>query len=580
MFTMETTRLIERCRQGDVDALGELYKAYAQRMRGVCRRYISDEQGVDDVLHDAFVIIFTSFDRLRDVSKAEPWMMSITRNVASKYKEQLDRLPFVPLEEAESLPAPDEERLRVDEIGSGMTNAKDVPLEDLMHMVERLPEGYRQVFRLSVFEGMSHKEIADMLGIEPHSSSSQLARAKKILRKMIRLYWAVPLLLLVPLMFFLFRKDKPIAKNEEVDDAYQSPDGDHYSSPKEPSAVQPRKPVIVYSPIHLTSFGTDTLKPVIVQAVDTIKPDTLSNLMAQEQNNSDTIINKELTDSTQTIPTIPQTLRHDIVDLIPDTPIKKQAKNNWQLALAYAGAPSSGMTLTDNYMTMPSYSDATARSTKLYNWGDYMDYVNANATKMDFVAASNMNQIAYYNSVHPLEPLTETKHHERPLTLQLSISRQLDNRWSLSSGISYTRLKSTFQGGNENTLIYRKQKLQYLGIPLQLNYHLTGGKRWSIYTSGGLQLDLPVSGRLSTQYIYGGLYAGLDTSPSLPTTISAPWMWSLGIGTGVQYEIVPHLNVYMEPHLYYFIPSSDAVETYRTEHPFDLLLPFGIRFTW
>ena len=45
-------------------------------MRGVCRRYVSDEQTVDDVLHDAFIIIFTSFDRLRDTSKAEPWIMS------------------------------------------------------------------------------------------------------------------------------------------------------------------------------------------------------------------------------------------------------------------------------------------------------------------------------------------------------------------------------------------------------------------------------------------------------------------------------------------------------------------------
>jgi RNA polymerase sigma-70 factor (ECF subfamily) len=57
MLTMEITRLIERCRQGDADALGELYKAYAQRMRGVCRRYISDEQAISDVLHDSFVII-------------------------------------------------------------------------------------------------------------------------------------------------------------------------------------------------------------------------------------------------------------------------------------------------------------------------------------------------------------------------------------------------------------------------------------------------------------------------------------------------------------------------------------------
>ncbi len=69
MFTMEITRLIERCKQGDADALGELYKAYAQQMRGVCRRYISDEQTVEDVLHDAFLIIFTSFDRLRDVRR-------------------------------------------------------------------------------------------------------------------------------------------------------------------------------------------------------------------------------------------------------------------------------------------------------------------------------------------------------------------------------------------------------------------------------------------------------------------------------------------------------------------------------
>lgn len=60
MLMAEITQLIERCRQGDGDALGELYKAYAPKMKGVCRRYASDEGAVNDVLHDAFVIIFTS----------------------------------------------------------------------------------------------------------------------------------------------------------------------------------------------------------------------------------------------------------------------------------------------------------------------------------------------------------------------------------------------------------------------------------------------------------------------------------------------------------------------------------------
>ena len=108
MLTMEITRLMERCKQGDEDALGELYRAYAQQMRGVCRRYINDEQTVDDVLHDAFLIIFTSFDRLRDSSKAEAWMTAITRNVASKCKDHLEALSTVSLEEtseAERCPA-------------------------------------------------------------------------------------------------------------------------------------------------------------------------------------------------------------------------------------------------------------------------------------------------------------------------------------------------------------------------------------------------------------------------------------------------------------------------------------------
>ena len=569
---MEIARLIERCRQGDANALGELYKAYAQRMRGVCRRYISEEQAVEDVLHDAFVIIFTSFDRLRDASKVEPWMMSITRNVASKYKEHLEAVTMVPLEEAAKLSQHTEQE-----------NVRGVPLEDVLRMVERLPDGYGQVFRLSVFEGMSHKEIAAMLAIEAHSSSSQLARAKKLLRKMMQQYWTVLLLILIPITFFLFKRDTTVkdespivAKQKEDSGEYHTSNGEHQSSPKESPTEQSQEPVIVHLPVYHTTI-TDTLH--IVQTIDSLTSDTLSNMMAQEQTNPDTIQRKEQSDTMQATPINPLTPRHDLVDFIPDTPPKKMM-HDWQLALAYAGTPSSDMTRTDNYMTMPSYPGATTRSTKLYNWGEYMDYVNENAPMMDSVSASNMSRVALINSGHPSEPLTETKHHERPLTLQLSLSRQFNSRWSLSTGLSYTRMKSTFQSGNENTLIHCTQKIHYLGIPLRLNYRLTGGKRWSLYTSGGLQLDLPVSSKLSTQYIYGGPYADLNASPAVETTISAPWQWSFGVGAGIQYEIVPHLKVYLEPSLNYYIPSSDAVETYRTEHPFDLSLPLGIRISW
>ena len=199
MLTMEINRLIERCRQGDADALGELYKAYATRMRGVCRRYISDEQTVNDVLHDAFVIIFTSFDKLRDDSKAEAWMMAITRNVASKFKDHQKVRRTVSIDEA------NETLLMAD---SGVNDVMGISFSEVSGLIDRLPEGYGRVFRLSVFEGLTHKEIATTLGIEPHSSSSQLARAKKMLRKMLRQYWAVLLVLLVPLALLLFRKEE------------------------------------------------------------------------------------------------------------------------------------------------------------------------------------------------------------------------------------------------------------------------------------------------------------------------------------------------------------------------------------
>ena len=559
-----TLLLIERCRQGDADALGELYKAYAQRMRGVCRRYISDEQTVEDVLHDAFVIIFTSFDRLRDVRRAEQWMMAITRNVASKCKDHLKALPTVSLEETSEvglIAAEDEER-----------DVRGVPLSEVVRMIDRLPEGYGQVFRLSVFEGMTHKEIAAMLGIEPHSSSSQLARAKKMLRKMMQQYWVAGLLLLlVPVTFLLLKKGDTVIKDEKPVVAKQK--DTPKESQKDSRTEQQQEPVIVHLPVHRTTvIAPDTLQSVIAQALDPVTSDTLSNIIVQDQTIPDTIT----TDTTKTIRKV-EIPHYDITDLRHD---KSKNRNDWHLALAYTGNPQGDMSRTDNYMTMPSLSGSMTRSTELYNWGDYMDYVMANAPMMDSVSASNMRHVAIINSSHPQDPLTETKHHERPLILQLSLSRQFNSHWSLATGLSYTRMKSTFESGNENTIIHHTQRLHYLGIPLKLGYRVVGGNRWNLYTTGGVQFDIPVSARLTTQYIYGGSYAPIGNSPDIDAPISAPWQWSVGVGIGAQYQIVPHLNVYLEPSLNYFIPTSTDVESYRTEHPFDLSLPFGIRFTW
>ena len=557
MFSMEVTRLIERCRQGDADALGELYKAYAQRMRGVCRRYISDEQAVDDVLHDAFVIIFTSFDRLRDARKAEAWMMAITRNVASKYKDHLEALPTVPLEEAANVTISNEE-----------TTVRGIALDEVMRMIDRLPEGYAKVFRLSVFEGMSHKEIAAVLGIEPHSSSSQLTRAKKMLQKSLARYWMLWLLpLLLPVAFYLYKSNnrtetgQPIATKHDNQPAIKEP-----TSPNDSPTPQ------------------IAIVPIQRQTTDSVIPaDTLLHPIERDEHTDTLHIVRPLPDVRQNT----NIQMAEATDTLPDmndiTPIKK--KSPLSTMLAYAGVPSNGTSVIDNFLTVVDYaSGSQTRSMRIYNWGEYMDYVNNYASKMDSVNAMNMRRIAITNAGHPNDPVSERKYHERPRTFELSLSYPISKRWNLTSGLSYTRMKSTFESDDGNMLTRRTQKLYYVGLPLKLRYTLLEKNRWQLYASGGIGLDIPVRGKETTQYLYIGQYQHEQAdSLILPTThakVKAPWQWSVNAGAGVQYHLLPHVNAYFEPRLQYYIPTGSPIETYRKEHPFDLSLPFGIRFTW
>ena len=580
MFTMEITQLIERCRQGDADALGELDKAYAQQMRGVCRRYIRDEQTVEDVLHDAFVIIFTSFDRLRDVRLAKSWMTAITRNVASKCKDHLEALPMVSLDETsekELIAAENEEK-----------DVRGVPLSEVVRMIDRLPNGYGQVFRLSVFEGMTHKEIADMLGVEPHSSSSQLARAKKMLRKMMQQYWAaVLLLLLIPMTFFLLRKGDTAIKDEDG--------GEHQSSAvvakqketsKELSKKSPKdqtqEPVIVHLPVHRTTvIGLDILQSVIAQALDSVMSDTLSNIIAQEQIVTDTIA----TDTIKAIRKM-EIPHYDIADLFHEKPtISTINDKKWSLELAYAGQfdtqnrynqPFSYKPTPSDAQSLPGPSPSPIIPSSIDNWMDYAVYLANHPDVVSDQTRSVIMRIALNNASRPGEDkILRTSHHQMPITWSLALKYRLNHRFGLESGLSYSRLTSDFEMGADGNIITEQQTIHYFGIPMKGIYNLYGGKHWSVYGSLGLTTEIPVRSTLHSDFYVNGQYEASDR-----TTIRAPWQFSTSFGIGLQYHLTPNVGFFVEPSLQYYIPMRSDIETYRTEHPFTFSLPLGIRFTW
>lgn len=165
---MEVVELVERCKKGERKAQALLYKTYSHKMLGICFRFVTDRQIAQDLMHDGFILIFSSLGSLRHPEKLENWMSRIMTNLALQYLNQSRAVSVIPLsgisEEDEPMNTePDMELL---------------PLDVLLSMIEKLPEGYRNIFKLSALDGLSHREIADLLHIEPHSSSSQVFRAK------------------------------------------------------------------------------------------------------------------------------------------------------------------------------------------------------------------------------------------------------------------------------------------------------------------------------------------------------------------------------------------------------------------
>ncbi len=604
MFTMEITQLIERCKQGDADALGELYNTYAHRMKGVCRRYFKDEQTIEDVLHDAFLIIFTSLDKLRDNSKSGAWMMSITRNVASKYKEHLNALPTVPLEDAEMATM-----METDE----RKDVRGVPLEEVIKLIDKMPEGYGKVFRLSVFEGMSHKEIAELLGIEPHSSSSQLVRAKRMLRNMMRSYWALLLLLLIPVGLFFFKKN-PVSPAQPGKDVSQVDDKDtpekdirqvnendtqeidqktlaekQQTSPVEGDAVLPAERHLTVSEDTLRDSGTSVqhtqpqLQEMTAYAVDSVIPvDTISRMVAIDHQADTTQVIRN--DSLQ-----PSAPRYDVVDLWPDKPSIRQSRDGqWSVELAYSGQFDHQSPYAEPYIYRPEFDPSRQSSpisdeepsytspSSIDNWSDYAVYLANNADAVSAETRSMIMRIALNNANQPgQDKLIRKSHHQLPVTWSLALKYRLNHRWGFETGLRYSKLSSDFELGDNGNRIEEHQTIHYLGIPVKAIYHLYGGPSWSLYAGAGLMTDIPLSAPLENQYYVNGSLEGTEK-----TKIQAPWQFSTTFGLGLQYHITPSIGLFAEPGLQYYIPTGSEVETYRTKHPFSFILPLGIRFTW
>lgn len=175
--------LVDGIRKGDRSAMRNAYEAYSGYLRAVCSRYIPEDAQVDDILQDSFIKIFTSIDKFsyRGNGALRAWMTRLCINESLQYLRKNKRHKFEELDTMRDIP----------DDSDGDESIEDIKPEVLQQMIKSLPDGYRIVFNLFVFEEKSHKEIADILHITESTSASQFFRARKLLCKKIQEYRAV-----------------------------------------------------------------------------------------------------------------------------------------------------------------------------------------------------------------------------------------------------------------------------------------------------------------------------------------------------------------------------------------------------
>ena len=143
-------------------------------------------------------------------------------------------------------------------------------------------------------------------------------------------------------------------------------------------------------------------------------------------------------------------------------------------------------------------------------------------------------------------------HHRQPIRFGLSLRYRLDNRWSVESGMSYTRLSSDITTMTDGKTTTTEQRLNYIGLPLNISYDLWRTRHFGLYLIAG-----------------GMIEKSLDTSP---------WQFSLNGAAGAEYKLTDYFSLYAEPGLGYYFKDGSSTPTVYQDHPLNFNLSFGLRF--
>ena len=171
------------------------------------------------------------------------------------------------------------------------------------------------------------------------------------------------------------------------------------------------------------------------------------------------------------------------------------------------------------------------------------------------------------------DPAKTDIHHKTPIGVGISISRYLNNRFSLQTGLTYSYLRSEWSTNNTYH-IENDQRLHFIGIPLSLTYKIAEWNRFMFYASAGGMAEMNVAGKRRMKLFSDEV----EIAKQSEHIRMKEWLWSVNARAGVSYPIIRFVSAFAEVGASYYFDNGSEIETIHSEKPFNMSLQFGFRF--
>ena len=163
--------LVRGCLAKDRSSQKKIYEIYSPSMMGLCLRYCRNREEAEEVLQDGFLQVFKNISQFQFRGYFEGWMRRIMINCAlQRYRGKINDLQILPLSEQQNF------------IPQYTDFVDRLSEKELIQRIQTLPPACRMVFNLYVFDGLKHREIAELLHITEGTSKSNLSDARQILK--------------------------------------------------------------------------------------------------------------------------------------------------------------------------------------------------------------------------------------------------------------------------------------------------------------------------------------------------------------------------------------------------------------